>query len=245
ARLGDDKGGRFDNYCQILMNRRPVLAPGDAIDTTTTLDIGPIRETLIRSASWSTSVEIAAMFDPMQTEQGIAKGLSTVEAKPRTARREGLPRDLPGVKRLVLALNDAPLSERLRAIDALGALLAETERLSSTPPDDGVKVEAIQKRLIPLLNDPNWLIRACVLEALRWSKQPENVLAAAAKTIRDPNFVVQMMGIRFFVQQQGDRFRKVLESLANDADEQCVRILAKSYLSPVPAADPQPPAPKR
>ncbi len=234
ARLGDEQGGRYDNYAQVLLNRRPVMPPGDAIEIVTDLDIGPLREQLIQNASWSPSVEIDAIFDPVLTEKGFESGLSTVKSPPLTSTRAGLPRDLPGVKRLVLALKDGPLKERVRAIDGLGALLAENDRMSAAPTDDGVKVDAIRKRLVSLLDDPNWLIRAHVLEAMRWSKQPADIIEKCAKCIHDPNYVVQMMAIRFFFAQQGEKFRKVLESLANDAPEPAVRILARSYLPPAP-----------
>jgi len=42
------------------------------------------------------------------------------------------------------------------------------------------------------------------------------------------------MAIRFFFAQQGEKFRKVLESLASDAPDPAVRILARSYLPPAP-----------
>ncbi len=232
AQLGDDKAARFENYTQLLLMKKPVLAPGDVIEFVTALDVGQLREQMLHSPSWSTPVEITALFDPVATATGFDKGLSTVEATPLRFDRAGLPRDLPGVKRLVLALNDAPLKERLRAIDALGALLAENERLSSAPKDDGVKVEPIRKRFIALLADPNWYIRARTLEALHWSQQSPEVMGAAAKCIKDPNFVVRLMAIRFFVSQQGDKFNKVLESIAKDDSEQSVRLLAKSYLPP-------------
>lgn len=232
AQVGDDKAARFDSYTQLLLTKKPVLAPGDVVEVVTALDVGPLREQMLHAPSWSTPVEITALFDPIATPNGFGKGLSTVEASPLRFDRAGLPRDLPGVKRLVLALNDAPLKERLRAIDGLGALLAENQRLSAAPKDDGVKVEPIRKRLIALFADPNWYIRARTLEALRWSQQSPEVVAAAAKCIKDPNFVVRLMAIRFFTAQQGDKFNKVLESLAKDDPEQSVRLLAKSYLPP-------------
>lgn len=232
AQVGDDKAARFDNYTQLLLMKKPVLAPGDVVEVVTALDVGQLREQMLHAPSWSTPVEITALFDPVATPNGFDKGLSTVEASPLRFDRAGLPRDLPGVKRLVLSLNDAPLKERIRAIDGLGALLAENERMSAAPKDDGVKVEPIRKRLIALLGDPDWYIRARTLEALRWSQQSPELIAAAAKCIKDPNFVVRLMAVRFFATEQGEKFNKVLESIAKDDPEQSVRLLAKSYLPP-------------
>lgn len=232
AQVGDDKAARFDNFTQLLLMKKPVLAPGDVVEMVTALDVGQLREQMLHAPSWSTPVEISALFDPVATENGFAKGLSTVESTPLRFDRAGLPRDLPGVKRLVLALKDGPIMDRLRAIDGLGALLAENERMSAAPTDDGVKVDPIRKRMIALFDDPNWYIRARTLEALRWSQQSPEVMAAAAKCIKDPNFVVRLMAIRFFTTEQGDKFNKVLEAMAKDDPEQCVRLLAKSYLPP-------------
>lgn len=238
ARLGSDPAGLMPNYTQVILNRRPVLLPGEAIEVSTALDVGPIREHLIRNASGSMPVEITAVFDPVVTPTGYDKGLSTIEATPVRFSRTGLPRDLPGVKRMVLALKDAPLPDRLRAIDGLGALLAENERLgTAAPADDGVKVDAIRKRMVALLEDPNWYVRARTIEALRWSRQPQETESAVAKGVQDSDFVVQMMGIRFFAKQQGDKFNKVLESIAKNAPEHPARVLARSFLPPTGDSD--------
>ncbi|MFO0974484.1 MAG: HEAT repeat domain-containing protein [Phycisphaerae bacterium] len=230
VQLGEQKSGRYENYHQVLLNRRPVLVPGDVIEETATLDVGPLREQLIRAASWSTSVRIEALFDPVATASGYASGPTTVAATPLELKRTGLPRERGGIKVILARLGDANVETRLRTIDEIGAILAEMTQESSG--NDGAEARALRRRLVQLAGDAEWTVRARAIEALRWSPQPEETLGQLAPTLKDSQFVVQMMAVRFFAQQQGAKFGKVLERMADEASEPAVRLLARSYVQP-------------
>lgn len=229
VQLGDGKGGRYENYHQALLNRRPILMPGDAIEEEVTLDVGALREQLIRSASWTTPVQIEARFDPVATESGYANGPTTVSAAPLRLQRVGVSRERSEVKRVIAQLTAATPAERWRAIDSLGALLAEMSQ-ESAGGQDSAEARSLRRRLVAQLVDADWTIRARTLEALRWSPQSEEVFTAASPLLNDSNFVVQMAAVRFFATQQGEQFGRVGEKLAREATDPTVRLLAGSFM---------------
>ncbi len=227
SRCGDDPSGGFEHYTQLLLNRRPMLSPGDAIEVTQAVDLGPVRARLLGTASRTAAIEIRALLDPLWTGQGYTAGRGSVNATPLRATRTGLPRDLAGMRNLVKRAESGEIEERGLAIDALGGLLAEAEQPGADPL---AEAPAIRQRLARLLRDSDWFVRARAIEALRWSRPTPETVSAVAPCVQDSHPVVRMMAVRFFAEHQGDGFQKVLSALAESDEEYAVRLLASSYL---------------
>lgn len=229
--IGDPQAGRFPNCTQLLLNRRPVLLPGDVIEAVTTVDVGPPREYILATASQTQAVEISALFDPVMGEKGFELGATSIAVPPLRVTRTGIPRDADSARRWMEQLNDVSMTKRFAAIDALGALLVENDLATRRQPLPA-RASAVQQRLAALVDSTDWPIRARALEALRWSRQPKEIVTRVSKCIEDEHFAVRVMAVRFFVAQQAQHFEQVLESLSASDPESCVRILARSYMHP-------------
>lgn len=230
AKVTTDKSVEYRDYLQVLVSARPVLVPGDALEKTAAIDVGPLREHLIKNATTEATIELMAMFDPVYHEGKLAPGLGTVTCGPVTAKVS----PLDGSSAAISALSDQAATQdamaRLQAADRAGALLAAMTAGGSNgaaPSEDLSKLRAI---LAKLATDPAWPVRAHALVAAGWSKLDPILMQAASPTVRDSRPIVRVLAIQLFAEQQGDAFQKVLEHVSQSDASQCVRTMATSYL---------------
>lgn len=232
ARLGDDPQNRFDYYMQTLLNSREMLIPGDAVEKIEAVDVGAVRRRALECVDQPLSVELSAMFDPVYSESGYDRGMSSVLATPIRATRPAVATD-PGSLQMLIAKSAGPgVADQVAAVDTLGALIVTAVARGQQSPLNADALGRIRRELNARLTDAAWLVRAHAIDALNNEKQGKEVLAAVANAVRDSHPVVRMAAIRFFVTQQGEKFRRVLESVAESDESPAVRLLAKCYLTP-------------
>ena len=230
AKVTTDKSIEYRDYLQVLVSAKPVLVPGDALEKVAPIDVGPLREHLIKNATTEATIELMAMFDPVYHEGKLAPGLGTVTFGPVTAKKSALDSSSAAIS----ALSDQAATQdalaRLQAADRAGALIASMATMgsgSSAPSDENSKLRSI---LAKLATDPAWPVRAHALVAAGWSKLDPILMQAASPTVRDSRPVVRVLAIQLFAEQQGDAFHKVLEHVSQSDASQCVRTMATSYL---------------
>jgi hypothetical protein len=229
AKIGAKDGKEFKNYLQVLMNTRPILLPGDACEKTVAVDVGPVREYLLRTMTQTLGVEFSAMLDPVQQGKELTNGLGTIVATPLVMERTGLPlvADTIGVLQEDAGSTDA--ARRMAVADMIGALLVEARAGSSAKADPQV-AEDLSTMLAKLLADSDWRVRVHALVGAGWSTLDPKTTAAAAPAIRDDRPIVRLLAVRLFAEQQGDKFSKVLDHLSKTDPAKYVRIMASSYL---------------
>ncbi len=240
AKLGGPVPVEFTDYLQVLLSERPVLVPGDAIEKTVAIDVGPMRERLITSATQEVSIDITAMFDPIYHEGRLAPGLGTVTAGPISASRKAVQWSGSALTALADQASTGDAAVRMNAADAVGAVLAslsaEGERRRSEVSDsdrDAATAEAISQLrgiLARLLGDRDERVRARALVAAGWSTLTDELTKAAAPAVQDEKPLLRMLAVRLFAAKQGAAFHKVLEHIAQSDTSQAVRTMAASYL---------------
>ncbi len=236
ARLGGADGTSYSNYLQIMMNSQPVLLPGDAVEKTVSVDVGPMREELTRTVTQSVEVELSAMFDPVYEGDKVTAGFGTIKAGPIIAVRPAIDVSPAGINLLLSRAESSDVNDRIEAVDMLASLLAEAEHVANVGDNNGVAarglpLDTLHTTLAGLLADPDWRVRAHAIVGSGWSKLDDRTTNAAAQAVRDmENPVVRMLAVRLFAQQHGEKFQAVLRQLSKSAPHRCVRIMSKSYL---------------
>src|SRR5262249_32873408 len=100
ATLGGKEGRRYPGYTEVLLNRKPVLGPGESIEKIVTLDVGQLHEDFINVATTSQELEFTGILDPSHRYGEYVAGMSSVYAPVARATRPGLPADKPGIEAL-------------------------------------------------------------------------------------------------------------------------------------------------
>ena len=235
ACVGGEEGVRFNNYLQVMMNARPVLQPGDAVEKTVAVDVGLFREHLLRTASQDAEIEIAALFDPVYEDGKLGIGMGTIEARPIRITRSGVDTSPEAIAALIDQAKSPAVADRIRSAEVLGALRADAEsRLSGSRAGD-LPTDAIAAAMVSLLGDSDYRVRARAMAAVGWSKLDERLTNAAAPGVRgDVHPVVRMLAVSLFARQHGDRFIKVLRQLSRSDPSPFVRVMAEGYLPRTP-----------
>lgn len=234
ARIGQGPGKFYDNYLQVMMGTKPVLMPGDAIERVVSIDVGPVRQHLLRTVSTAQAIEVSAMFDPVYRDGGLAAGLGTITAKSVAALRPALEISPPAIAALANRAAAGNMAERAAAADRLGALLADVEHTGPQSAARSTDLDTVRSALVACLTDPDWQVRAHALVACGWSRLDDRLTNAAAHTVRDKNPIVRMLAVRLFAEAQGEKFHLVLDALAKSDPDRLVRIMARSFLAPTP-----------
>ncbi|HVP10126.1 MAG TPA: tetratricopeptide repeat protein, partial [Phycisphaerae bacterium] len=235
AKVTGGGGAEYRNYLQIMMNSRPVLVPGDAVEKTVAIDVGPLQEHLVHAISRPMEIELTALFDPVYESQELSEGPGTIKCGPIKAVREGVDTSPAAMAAVLDKAGSANVAERIQAAETIAALLAEAERAAPDTKDSALPREAMTTALAGLLADNDWRVRARALVGAGWSKLENRTTNAAAQAVRDKESpVVKMLAVRLFAQQHGEKFKPVLEQLSRTDPNRCVRIMARSYL-PEPA----------
>jgi tetratricopeptide (TPR) repeat protein len=230
AAVGGSMGTTYKTYLQVMMNARPVLFPGDAVEKTVAVDVGPLREELTCKVSRAMEIELSAMFDPVYENGELSAGPGTIKTGPIMAVRAGL--DVgPAAAGLLERASSPEVAERIEAADTIAALLAEAETNGDESKTSNLPVDALRTALAGLLSDQDWRVRAHALVGAGWSKLDDRTTNAAAQAVRDKESpVVKMLAVRLFAQQHGEKFKPVLDQLSQSDPSRCVRIMSRSFL---------------
>jgi len=230
ARLTGADSAEHKNYLQVLMDSRPVLVPGDAVERTIAIDVGPVQEYLHQSVTRPVEIELTALFDPVYSEGVLTAGPGTITARPIKAVRSSAAVGPANMAALLERAGSPNVGDRVDAAETIAALLAEAGGSSATKAVD-LPTEALSTALAGLLADQDWRVRSRALVGAGWSQLDGRTTNAAAQAVRDQESpVVKMLAVRLFAQQHGEKFKPVLEQLARNDPNRCVRIMSRSFL---------------
>lgn len=226
AKLAGRETAEFKDFLQVLMNSRPVLKPGDAIEKTVAIDVGPLREKWIALSTDPTTIEVTAMFDPVYQDGALAAGLGSMIVGPIKGERIPLDTSPSAFSSLVEQASAGDDAARAIAAESIGAHLAVAALNQPT----AIPYIQLRAAYAKLLTDRDWRVRARAMCAAAWAPLEEGLTKAAAPAVRDENAIVRLFAVRLFALQQGDKFKDVLDHISRTDPSQAVRTLARSYL---------------
>lgn len=226
AKLTGRETAEFKDYLQVLMNSRPVLKSGDAIEKTVAIDVGPLREKWFALATDATTIELTAMFDPVYQGGSLAAGLGSMVVGPIKGTRKAIETTPQAITALTDQATSGDETGRAAAVDSIGVLLAAAQANPSTV----VPVDQLRGALAKALADRDWRVRARAMYAAGGSPLDDAETKAAAPAVRDDQTVVRLMAVRLFAAQQRDKFKDVLEHISKTDTSQAVRTMARSFL---------------
>ncbi len=229
ATVRDTAADTFSNYTQALLNSTPMLLPGEAIEKTVAIDVGPVRTRLIENALTTLPIEVSAVFDPVYVEGKLAAGLGSITALPLFIERIGLDSSPRGIDAVFAAARSGLTQDRLLAAECIGALMATAE-LDRSANIDSNTIDQCNTILAELLTDNDWTVRARAIVAAGWSPLDPRVTMAAAPLVRKENSITRMLAVRLFAQQHGAKFRRVVETYSKTDEVDYVRLIAASFL---------------
>ncbi|MEK6642299.1 MAG: tetratricopeptide repeat protein [Planctomycetota bacterium] len=229
ANVGGEKGV-FKDYLQVLLNARAMLLPGDALEKQVAVDVGALREFMIRRSGEDASIELIAMLDPVLKNNMLSQGPGTMIAAPLVVKLKGIDLSPEATASLVRSVTSANLSERMIAAQRIGGVLAWAEHNTSKAAAAKLPVDTLRSAMAQALGDKAWQVRAHALCAASWSTMDGPTTSAAAPTVGDSNAVLKTLAVRLFAPQQGEKFKPVLEQLLKTDASHFVRLIAASYL---------------
>jgi hypothetical protein len=156
AKLAGRETAEFKNYLQVLMNSRPVLKPGEAIEKTVAIDVGPFREKWIAMATDPTTIELTATFDPVYQEGALAAGLGSMVVGPIKSKRNPIETSPQAITALTDQASSGDDAGRAIAAEMIGAILASPEAHSS----QSLPIGQLQGALAKVLADRDWRVHA-------------------------------------------------------------------------------------
>jgi len=212
------------------LNRRPVLAPGESIRLEQTLDFGPVAEAMFCTPQAVQRIVISILLAPVQDEKGQWRSqLPGIKPTILRAERKALRLDDAKLAALFAQAASDQKPARLRAVVLLAALLAEAERLKDgrlSYPARAVDTQRIRAALIERLADASPMVRARLLDVLRFVRPDNRLVAALAPRLSDEHWLVRLMAVRLLGHHQRAGFATVAARIAETDPDELVRRMA-------------------
>jgi tetratricopeptide (TPR) repeat protein len=225
------KTDEFKNYLQVLINARQILSPGESVEKTFSIDVGPIREALMQNILEPSTLSVYALIDPVYEKNQLIAGLGTISLSPIEASRPGIDISEEAINVLIDQSRDQNAMARIDAAQTIAAVITAAK----SPAAKGhLPIDRLSTALTQLLKDSDWHVRARAVAACDDVRLDKRITDAAAAAVNDENAVTKMLGVRLFAPKHGKSFIPVLEQLSKTDPNTCVRMMAASFL-PEPA----------
>ncbi len=226
-----DRDRDYGGLLRISLNQRQLLAPGQSITVSQTIDLGPLRATLIGTPQAAQDIEIAAVVNPMWSaaQEKWLPAPGGFEAGPVHVRRSAVSPDdagEAGFQGTVAASRTGGIPARIEAVERLMMWFAEHEHIragrlsySARP----VNADAIRAVLKERFADEAWEVRAALAETLRWVVLDGEWARPASELLGDTHWLVRMLAVRLFADHQGPKFDKVAAAMEEHDPDALVR----------------------
>lgn len=221
---------------RLSLQRRLRLVPGESVETTVSIDIGPIRASMIGTPQVMHQVEVVGVLSPVRLElpdgrEAWVPAIGGLMAPPLRFRRTAFSATPERLQTLVARAQAERVEERVAALDVLAMLLAERQHLdagrlryTALPIDKA----AVENAILARAADADWQVRARLTECMRWFVLDDQATRAATRLLGDEHWLVRGLAMRMLADQHREKFVPVLTQMAErDADE-WVRFLASA-----------------
>jgi len=234
ARTIGDRERDYGALVRVPVNRRQILGAGQSMAVTQTLDVGPLRSTLIATPQAAQTIEITAIVNPVYSgeQRAWVPRPGGFTAGPVRIECQALPPDDPGpdgLQRTLAAARSGDVSAREQALTRMMMWLAEQEHLRAGRlryPTQAVNLDGLRSGIQERFADPAWPVRARLAEALRWVTLDKEWARLASGMLSDPEWLVRMLAVRLFADHQKAAFDKVAAFYAQNDPDACVRTMA-------------------
>jgi hypothetical protein len=218
----------------LSLQRRLRLAPGESTEVTTTLDIGPIRASMIGTPQVMQQVDVAGVLSPVGLElldgrEAWVPAIGGLMAPALRFRRAAFSATPEHVQALVGRSQSARVEDRIAGMELLAMLLAERQHLDagrlrySAQPIDAAQV---QNAILARTADADWLVRARLTECLRWFLLDAQATQAATGLLGDEHWLVRGLALRMLADQHREKFLPVLTRTVGSDPDEWVRTMA-------------------
>ncbi len=229
---------------RIPLNRQLRLMPGESIVLVQTLDVGPIRSSMIGTPQITHEVEVAAVLSPISwmSEDGRetwTPGIGGLMADPLQFRRSAFVPTPEALGSLINQSRSGDISARIAAVELLAMLLAEHQHLAARRLQYRIRpvsinATTVQAAVLARAGDPDWQVRARLAECMRWFVLDKSANKVAGRLLQDPHWLVRGLTLRMLADQHQAKVRNVLESYARTDPAKWVRRLSTALLARMP-----------
>lgn len=233
AKMADSSDVYGDTYVPVNLDSRRAIKPGEKIEVTQTFDVGPISRLLRSRPQAYMDVRFTVIPEPYMDVSGKWKP-HYPSLTPSVVRvtRAAFSANSHNMAALLKVCKSGSRTNRTRAVVVLAGLLAEGElarRNALSYPFRKIEPANVERALLAMLSDADYLVRAHTLQALKVVNFNASIASAAAKCLSDPHWLVRMCAIDLFADRQGPEFDNVVQRLAEVDSDPTVKSLAASY----------------
>lgn len=232
---------------RLSLHRRLRLAPGESIEIATTLDVGPIRASMIGTPQVSQQVDVAGVLSPVRLElldgrEAWVPAIGGMVAPALRFRRTAFSATPERVQALLNGVQSPRVEERIAGLELLAMLLAERQHLDAgrlryhAQPIDAALVE---NAILARTGDTDWQVRARLTECMRWFLLDAPATQAATRLLSDDHWLVRGLALRMLADQHREKFLPVLRRVAESDADEWVRTMAAALVERMtPATQP-------
>jgi hypothetical protein len=226
---------------RISCYKNTCLQPEESIEVRQTLNIGPIRGSMIGTPQMDHQVEVSAILSPLsfttlKGEQKWRPNIGGLEADTLSFTRSAFTANSKKLNQLISLSQQGNLSDRLRATKLLAMLLAEQQHLAAGRlryAAQPLNKKQMYEALFDRLHDDNWQIRALFAETLRWISLDQSRTRQVLKFLNDDNWLVRGLILRALADHYGEKLSSVLHRYQQDDQDPWVRNLCSILLKKV------------
>jgi hypothetical protein len=219
---------------RLSLQRRLRLSPGESIEDTTTLDVGPIRASMIGTPQVTQQVDVAGVLSPVRLElldgrEAWVPAIGGMAAPALRFRRVAFSATAAHVQAVVGRSQGQRVEDRIAGMELLAMLLAERQHLDAGRLRYGgehVDAAMLQTAILARVADTDWQVRARLTECMRWFLLDASATQAAMRLLSDEHWLVRGLALRMLADQHRGKFLPVLQRTAESDGDEWVRGMA-------------------
>lgn len=231
-------GRVFANHLTINLDQRRILAPGESVRVTQTLDVGELRSAARRASVEPFEVVVSGILAPEQARNGQWRpGQGGRRLAERVFTRAATRSDPDTLARWQAAAMGSDDAARQVALNAMAAALAESQRLASRGAPTPAGARQLSDTLAAALANDSPRVRFYALEALTQAGLDRTLFDRAQACLAHPDWLVRLGAVRL-LSRQGAGFAETAHRLAESDPDELVKNLARSYAGEPAGAQP-------
>lgn len=250
--IAGDRTLSLPAYLWMSADWMPVLSPGESVEVSQTIDVGPLRHFLDACPQARLDASVNLIVDAVPDASGAWVPSRAGRALPPIrVTREALKPDDGLLSRLFAGVSDSDPTARIVSGCALVGLLAEQQMAKGRAPGyarasiDDDRAMSVVLSLVRQDSSPH--VRARVLDALRSYSLGPRELPVVAGLLSDRSWLVRLLAVATLGEQQGRAFLPVLRGIGQNDPDRLLRQFCVSYATvsqPASSGNPRPQASK-
>lgn len=233
---------------RLSLNKKLRLVPGESIEGTWTLDLGPIRASMIGTPQQAHDVEVKGVLSPVRLvladgREAWVPGIGGMMAPLLRFRRTAFTATLEQVRDLIRKSQSDRAEDRIAGLELLAMLLAEQQHLAAGRlrySARRIDPASIQQAVLARATDADWQVRARLAECMRWFALDKAATQAATGLLNDGHWLVRGLALRLLADQHREKSLPILRSMAESDPDEWVKQMARALAERLTPAATQP-----